>query len=296
MSVQVVEQLTLFPEDSPANPFPWLENSLGSKTNAIYGLKCCELSENLRRVGLSLKTFLESCELPGTQFVRTWSVKALTSGFLVMKLRLSERRTDAGGSSLWRTQDAEVLHGNNRGGLQMPTRPSGAISKIPKRSQKSRRRPSNLREQAGTEAMKLWPTPCASKLSGTTREDFYISLPEAVKIWPTPTTRDYRSADTNPDTKRFMAKSELNTAVVRNLRSDAGGQLNPAWVEWLMGFPMKKLLGEDQGASSIEITDKNIKSFEKVARKYGVDFAVRKVRNEAPPNTLCSSSPKTRTH
>ena len=36
---------------------------------------------------------------------------------------------------------------------------------------------------------------------------------------------------------------------------------------------MKKLVGEGVGVSSIEVTDGNIKSFERVARKYNVDFS-----------------------
>ena len=35
---------------------------------------------------------------------------------------------------------------------------------------------------------------------------------------------------------------------------------------------VKKLVGEGVGVSSIEVTDGNIKSFERVARKYNVDF------------------------
>ena len=46
---------------------------------------------------------------------------------------------------------------------------------------------------------------------------------------------------------------------------------------------VKQIIGQNQGVSNIEITDKNIKSFERVARKYGVDFAVKKVRGETPP-------------
>lgn len=46
---------------------------------------------------------------------------------------------------------------------------------------------------------------------------------------------------------------------------------------------VKKLCGMDAGVSSIEITDSNIKSFEKVARKYNVDFAVRKDKSVQPP-------------
>ncbi|NCE64464.1 PcfB family protein [Pseudoflavonifractor sp. 524-17] len=39
---------------------------------------------------------------------------------------------------------------------------------------------------------------------------------------------------------------------------------------------VKQLVGQGQGVQNIEITGKNIKSFEHVARKYGVDFALKK--------------------
>lgn len=39
---------------------------------------------------------------------------------------------------------------------------------------------------------------------------------------------------------------------------------------------VKQLVRQGAGVQNIEITDKNIKSFEKVARKYGVDFALKK--------------------
>lgn len=45
---------------------------------------------------------------------------------------------------------------------------------------------------------------------------------------------------------------------------------------------VKKLVGQGMGASSIEITDNNIKSFERVARKYNVDFAVKRIRRWNP--------------
>ena len=46
---------------------------------------------------------------------------------------------------------------------------------------------------------------------------------------------------------------------------------------------VKKLVGEGAGVSSIEVTDSNIKSFERVARKYNVDFAVKKDKTTDPP-------------
>lgn len=49
---------------------------------------------------------------------------------------------------------------------------------------------------------------------------------------------------------------------------------------------VKKLVGEGVGASSIEVSDKNIKAFERVARKYNVDFAVKKDKTTTPPKYM----------
>ena len=46
---------------------------------------------------------------------------------------------------------------------------------------------------------------------------------------------------------------------------------------------MKKLVGEGVGVSSIEVTDGNIKSLERIAGKYNVDFAVKKDKTTDPP-------------
>ena len=49
---------------------------------------------------------------------------------------------------------------------------------------------------------------------------------------------------------------------------------------------VKQLIGQNQGVSNIEITDPSIKEFEKIARKYGVDYAVKKDRSSSPPKYL----------
>ena len=49
---------------------------------------------------------------------------------------------------------------------------------------------------------------------------------------------------------------------------------------------VKQLIGQNQGISNIEITDPSIKEFEKIARKYGVDYAVKKDRSSSPPKYL----------
>ena len=49
---------------------------------------------------------------------------------------------------------------------------------------------------------------------------------------------------------------------------------------------VKKLVGDGVGVSSIEVTDGNIKSFERVAKKYNVDFAIKKDKTTEPSKYL----------
>lgn len=49
---------------------------------------------------------------------------------------------------------------------------------------------------------------------------------------------------------------------------------------------VKELVGQNQGVSNIEINDPDIKDFERIARKYGVDYAVKKDRSTSPPKYL----------
>ena len=46
---------------------------------------------------------------------------------------------------------------------------------------------------------------------------------------------------------------------------------------------VKQLIGQNQGVSNIEITDPSIKEFEKIARKYGVDYAIHRDKSVSPP-------------
>ncbi len=49
---------------------------------------------------------------------------------------------------------------------------------------------------------------------------------------------------------------------------------------------VKRLVGDGVGVSSIEVTDGNIRAFERVARKYNVDFAVKKDKTTDPPKYM----------
>ncbi len=46
---------------------------------------------------------------------------------------------------------------------------------------------------------------------------------------------------------------------------------------------VKELIEQGQGVSSMEIGDSGIRTFKRIANKYGVDFAIVKDKNEEPP-------------
>lgn len=49
---------------------------------------------------------------------------------------------------------------------------------------------------------------------------------------------------------------------------------------------LKQLMRQNTGISNIEITDSNIKDFTATAKKYGIDFALKKDATETPPRYL----------
>lgn len=67
-----------------------------------------------------------------------------------------------------------------------------------------------------------WPTPTARDWKGSGYDG---QLPNAVQMWPTPTVEgNHNRAGSSPKAGNGLA-------------TVAGGALNPAWVEALMGFP-----------------------------------------------------------
>ena len=79
----------------------------------------------------------------------------------------------------------------------------------------------------------LWPTPRSedSQCAGAHRGK-PDSLYSATKMWPTPQAHDY----TGPNTRSVGKERPVSHD---DLPTRAGGQLNPTWVEWLMGFPLE---------------------------------------------------------
>ena len=210
----------------PASLFPWLESKKVKGMTVTYGRKCSELSESLRRVGSSVRTCLESCPLPLMTFVRIWSVRVTKSGYLILKLRLSERGTGENESRLWATPNTMD---------SLDARSTQALTRQHEKNRPGRTTLSTLREQVVYG--KLWPTPTINgnhNHAGNGKSGDGLST--AVKMWPTPTRREYKGAR-SPEALLRSGRTPNNTLGDAVMAMD-GGQLNPTWVEWLMGFPI----------------------------------------------------------
>ncbi len=189
MSEQGNGQLTLYPVDSPASPFPWLESKKGKTTTVTFGRRCSGLSENCARIASSVRMYLESSRLPPGKWSRIWNAQAITSSCFIMKLRLSGPGTGDQGYF--------------------------------------------------SSASKIWPTPRANEYKDTLqsvppsrlKDPGKCNLTQAIAMelmFATPCARDYRTGQR----KRYDNPGRAN-----NLNDQIGGQLNPTWCEWLMGFP-----------------------------------------------------------
>ena len=90
-------------------------------------------------------------------------------------------------------------------------------------------------------AVKMYPTPTdVSKGGGSSRSGDRIDEIPTLQgmarkgMWPTPQARDHFP----PHTPEAIAKQKEAGHGCSNLNDVTGGQLNPTWVEWLMGFPL----------------------------------------------------------
>jgi len=90
-----------------------------------------------------------------------------------------------------------------------------------------------------------WPTPTTAdawtdKLKSTQQKEgsmHCVTLGQAVRMWPTPCARDYRSGMSEEALEKRKEYPRGVNLAEETQRREGNGRLNPAWVEWLMGFP-----------------------------------------------------------
>ena len=59
---------------------------------------------------------------------------------------------------------------------------------------------------------------------------------------------------------------------------------------------VRTLLRQNRGVSSVEISKTGIRGLERYAKKYGIDYAIRKDTAEVPPGIWSFSKPRTQKH
>jgi hypothetical protein len=198
-------QSTFLQGDSPVSPSLLPGSAAARQTTVSSGRKCCASLRSSGPVGCLLRTLLESSTWHSTTCYLTWRDKATKRGRLYFQLVPSTPRTGETGCGLWATpQAADAAQGAVISeDDQFVTLKSGRLRRI---------------NRNGVDGS-----------CGLARE-------VAVRLWPTPASQ----ASGGP---HGLGGGSGNTKKLRNMvgeeqgKAMASGQLNPNWVEWLMGYP-----------------------------------------------------------
>lgn len=163
----------------------------------------------------------------------TWKHSATPASRLLFRLVPSMPRTGGTGCGFWPTATASQA------------RSEGAIRQMRWKVERGEvtREEAEQMIQGSLEPKRMgfWPTPNASPLTssltltcsgdGRTRPN-KLGWAVAEGFYPTPAAKDWRSPNKKPYAERGGGKKG------GQLPNFVGGSLNPAWVEWLQGFPV----------------------------------------------------------
>lgn len=83
-----------------------------------------------------------------------------------------------------------------------------------------------------------------------------------------------------------LTARELKAAISKYLASRKAQKQSKSEVKPSGRQTVKQLVGQNQGVANIEVTESNIKGFDRVARKYGVDYAIKKDKSGEIPKYL----------
>lgn len=215
MSGQDYIQLTLFQDDSLASRSVSPGSEEAKRMTVISGRKCLELYKKSGPLGLLVRMLLGSSIWRSTLCYLTWKASATPRRRLLFRLVPSMPGTEETDALFWRTPSASDGEG---GVMEMRPDTTGHYK---------------LRDHVHPINKAFWPTPTANQCGMTattsgrpieksTKLGTQVYLAE--KLFTTPTAADTQGTHGGGNHS--------------SLRTDVGGQLNPTWVEWLMGFPL----------------------------------------------------------
>jgi hypothetical protein len=249
-------QLTLLQEDTHANHLVLPGSDEARQMTAISGRNLLESYKRLNLDGLLAKMLLDTSVWASTVCYLTWKDLATPGKRLLFRLVPSQPRTDEIESGLLHTppaaanQMAPSMRERNAGswGLWLTPTTNESVQDIEK-FKKRMEKYDNGTTMPNLATQVMFPTPTAQEsgpmpelshepapnvrnYSKKTGNHCQMTLSRYAQLWPTPKERDWkdgRSAGTHD-----RNSPDLGKVVGQNLED---GALNPAWVEWLMGYP-----------------------------------------------------------
>lgn len=212
LELTTFEPLTLWQEDSPASQSATPASASGGTMFAGSGPSSPASFASFDPATSSWRTSPSSASGDSTKSRVIWPRSGMTRNGTAYQLAPSAPRTIATDSSLWPTPLA-----SNTKAVHMRT------GGRPPRSY-------------------LWPTPTRSDGTGgpgNSGRQGGLNLRTAVRLWKTPTAAPASHGG---------GGGELQ----KQVKSSAGepGPLNPAWIEWLMGYPRGWTVLQDSGTRS----------------------------------------------
>lgn len=206
--ISLRDWLTLFTEDSPVRTLALQERAQDWKeSEAVYLGKSLEYAKKHPLLLFSLKTYQQLEPEDQLKCKKHWPASGMIRDGLLYPLPKSERIID------------------ERDGFVLPT-----PTTIDSGSRFNKSASSNAKNRPTLGAMakfNLWPTPtvCGNYQNKNGMKGLATKVKES---YPTPCARDWKD---NASPSEFNRNSPT-------LATKAGGQLNPTWVEWLMGLPL----------------------------------------------------------
>ncbi len=229
------DQLTLFAGDTHANRLALPGSEQAQKMTVTSGQKCLDYYRSSGRLGSLVKMLLATSPWDSTKCYLTWKVSATPAKRLLFRLVPSIPITEEIGCGLWQTPVADDAVNRKKGKYNSRGEPKLSAQDL-------LHTPTATANQAAPAMQKLpgswFPTPTAANakqgvnVPDGKRGATLVSAVKAPALWATPMASDYRSG------KFSAAGKEKRDSHPRGkpLREQVGGQLNPEWVEWLMGY------------------------------------------------------------
>ena len=237
------EQLTLFQGDSLASLSVLPGSSEARKMTVTSGRNISGLLKKQDPVGSLVKMLLESSIWSSTTCFLTWKVKATPARRWLFQLAPSTPRTEGTGFGLLPTMQVfdatggEIYGKEYTGGRHAEKLGQALNRRLLPTPDASDRRSKNSKQQGVSNIVaSLLPTPRAEKHSPQSREDFTPNLAARILLCPTPRTSDYKGASKQTEAKGRNPMTNSCMDAVENGLSN-GLKLQPAFVEWMMGYP-----------------------------------------------------------